>query len=61
MSCLIWMYTVCKFSFLFLFFAILNINPIALRKGKIVDNFGLSECNRVKQLLLLYLQVFRVH
>ena len=24
------------------------INPIALRKDKIVHNFGLSECNRVK-------------
>ena len=23
-------------------------NPIALRKAKIVYNFGLSECNRVK-------------
>ena len=23
-------------------------NPIALRKDKIVDNFGLSECNRVR-------------
>ena len=23
------------------------INPIALRKAKIVDNFGLSGCNRV--------------
>ena len=26
------------------------INPIALRKAKIVYNFGLSECNRVKEL-----------
>ena len=26
----------------------LLINPIALRKAKIVCNFGLSECNRVK-------------
>ena len=24
-------------------------NPIALRKAKIVYNFGLSECNRVKK------------
>ena len=24
------------------------INPTALRKAKIVYNFGLSECNRVK-------------
>ena len=28
------------------------ISPIALRKAKIVNNFGLSECNRVKPLLL---------
>ena len=26
----------------------LTLNPIALRKAKIVYNFGLSECNRVK-------------
>ena len=25
------------------------LNPIALRKAKIVCNFGLSECNRVKE------------
>ena len=25
-----------------------RFNPIALRKAKIVYNFGLSECNRVK-------------
>ena len=25
-----------------------SINPVALRKTKIVYNFGLSECNRVK-------------
>ena len=25
------------------------LNPIALRKAKIVYNFGLSECNRVKE------------
>ena len=25
-----------------------TLNPIALRKTKIVCNFGLSECNRVK-------------
>ena len=25
-----------------------TFNPIALRKAKIVDNFGLSECSRVK-------------
>ena len=27
----------------------LLFNPIALRKAKIVCNFGLSECNRVKK------------
>ena len=27
---------------------IILFNPIALRKAKIVYNFGLSECNRVK-------------
>ena len=26
----------------------IHINPIALKKAKIVYNFGLSECNRVK-------------
>ena len=26
-----------------------SFNPIALRKAKIVYNFGLSECNRVKR------------
>ena len=26
------------------------LNPIALRKAKIACNFGLSECNRVKEL-----------
>ena len=28
---------------------IIHLNPIALRKAKIVYNFGLSECNRVNQ------------
>ena len=27
-----------------------NINPIAFRQAKIVCNFGLSECSRVKGL-----------
>ena len=27
---------------------IITVNPIALRKVKIVYNFGLSECNTVK-------------
>ena len=26
-----------------------EINPIELRKAKIVYNFGLSECNRIKK------------
>ena len=26
-----------------------SIDPIALRKAKIVNNFGLSECNKVKE------------
>ena len=30
------------------FCRITHINPIALRKAKIVYNFGLSECNMVK-------------
>ena len=31
------------------FVIFLKINPIALRKAKIVYNFGLSECNRAKK------------
>ena len=31
---------------------VVYINPIALRKAKTVYNFGLSEYNRVKHLLL---------
>ena len=27
----------------------LLFNPVALRKAKIANNFGLSECNRVKR------------
>ena len=30
-----------------------QFNPIALRKAKIVYNFGLSECNRVATLAFL--------
>ena len=33
----------------FLIWKLPSINPIALRKAKIVYNFGLSECNRVKK------------
>ena len=29
------------------FLQVRRLNPIALRKAKIVHNFGLSECNRV--------------
>ena len=41
----------------------LTLNPIALRKAKIVCNFGLSECNRAKcqkcKCMLLHLQQCR--
>ena len=29
------------------------VNPVTLRKAKIVYNFGLSECNRVKSQILI--------
>ena len=32
------------------------VSPIALRKAKIVCNFGLSECNRVKICIILNCQ-----
>ena len=35
-----------------------HVNPIALRKAKIVYNFGLSECNRVN-LTILFLDRLR--
>ena len=40
---------------IFIFFFLLNstFNSIALRKTKIVYNFGLSECNRVKEINML--------
>ena len=38
-------YTCTTFSF----FCTFIVNPIALRKAKIVYNFGLSQCNRVKE------------
>ena len=44
MICLIKIYAVCKR------FWSLVLNPIALRKAKIVFNFGLFECKRVKVL-----------
>ena len=39
---------------LYTIFAFLSaiINPFTLRKAKIVNNFGLSECNRVKIVLM---------
>ena len=36
------------------------LNPIALRKAKIVYNFGLSECNRVKEGLFIKYQASRI-
>ena len=30
-----------------------SFNPIVLKKAKIVYNFGLSDCNRVKELVFL--------
>ena len=30
-----------------------SFNPIALRKAKIVNNFGLSECNRVIIIIMI--------
>ena len=32
------------------------LNPIALRKAKIVCNFGLSECDRVKIISIIVLK-----
>ena len=41
----------------------IHINPIALRKAKIVYNFGLSECNRVIGIgtILEFLQHFIIN
>ena len=49
MSHLIWIYAVCKLCYL----CFLLLNPIALRKAKIVDSIGLSECNKVKGYILV--------
>ena len=38
---------------MFIFYLVLCFNPVGLRKAKIVHNFGLSECNRVKVIILL--------
>ena len=35
-----------------------TFNPIALRKAKIVCNFGLPECNRVKAIQKAYYKMF---
>ena len=32
---------------------VVGFNPIALRKAKIVCNFGLSECTRVKDIFII--------
>ena len=32
-----------------------DINPVAHRKAKIIYNFGLSECNRVKRKTIIVL------
>ena len=34
------------------------VNPVALRKAKIVSNFGLSECNRVNYMYTKHLGVW---
>ena len=46
LSHFIWVYPVCKVNH----FHSCHFNPVALRKAKIVYNFGLSECNRIKGL-----------
>ena len=38
-----------------------GLNPVALRKAKIVYNFGLSECNRVKRKEFTSLEVSSFH
>ena len=35
-------------NFLPILVHVLRFNPVALRKAKIVYNFGLSECNKIK-------------
>ena len=45
---------------------VLALNPIALRKAKIVYNFGLSECNRVNsrhsyELHIVFVQSMHFH
>ena len=36
--------------------SVLSFNPIALRKTKIAYNFGLSECNRVNFLPVMFIK-----
>ena len=38
----------------------IDFNPIALRKAKIVYNFGLSVCNRVKMIPFLFRVFFEM-
>ena len=40
----------CSLRFFALRLGLISFNPVALRKAKIVCNFGLSECNRVKKM-----------
>ena len=37
---------------------IIYFNPVALRKAKIVHNFGLSECNRVKHVTIACPEIY---
>ena len=38
-----------------------KINPVALRKAKIVYNFGLSECNRVKHNTTHHIKILQIN
>ena len=55
MSHLILICAVCKIMYFYW-----HSNPIALRKAKIVCNFGLSECNRVKSFILFSLILLEI-
>ena len=48
-GCLLWPneQVYCQGKQLFHFIFVSLLNPIALRKSKIIYNFGLSECSRV--------------
>ena len=51
MSHLIKIYAVCKFSYFRLWY--LTLLHSERPKAKIIYNFGLSECNRIKELICL--------